>query len=72
MVYASPVMRGKAVVIEDIMPIYNIKVTVKTDKSIKKVYDGLSGEAYSFDFKDGKCEFVLPKLECHSSIVLEY
>ena len=72
MVYASPVKRGRAEVIEDIMPIYNIKVSVKTDKAIKKIYNGLSGEVYSFDSKDDKYEFVLPMLECHTSIVAEY
>lgn len=70
--YASPVKRGKAEVIEDIMPVYNIKVSFVTDESIKRIYSGLSGEVYDFEFKDGKYGFVLPKLECHTSIVAEY
>ena len=72
LVYASPIRRGKAEIIEDILPLYNIKLAVKTDKTIKNVYLGLTGEKLDFVQKDGKAEFVLPKLECHTSIVVEY
>lgn len=70
--YASPVRRGKAEIIEDIMPIYNIKITINTDKNIKHIYEGLSGKELEFTAKDGKTEFILPKLQCHCSIVAEY
>ncbi len=70
--YASPVKRGKAEVIEDIMPVYNLKIAVNTDKNIKRVYEGVSGNELEFATNKGKVEFVLPKLECHCSVVVEY
>ena len=72
MVYASPIKRGAAEVIEDIFPIYNIKVSFKTDKDIKKVYFGLTGEEIKYTKNEGKVQFTVPSLECHTSIVLEY
>ena len=72
MVYASPIKRGAAEVIEDIFPIYNIKVKFKAEKKIKKVYFGLTGDEISFTQSGNKVSFTVPCLECHTSIVLEY
>ena len=39
LLYASPVKRGNGIeVIEDIVPIYNVALAIKTDKKINKVY----------------------------------
>lgn len=70
--YASPIRRGVAEIIEDIIPVYNIGVEFKTDKKIKKVYVGLTKEKVRFTQKEGKVRFVLPELKCHESVVLEY
>ncbi len=72
MVYVSPVRRGCAEIIEDIMPIYNISVSLKTDKEIKRVYLGVSDEDLEFTFEKGVLNFTLPKLQCHESIVIDY
>lgn len=70
--YAVPVKRGEATIIEDIMPVYNIAVKMRTDKEIKRVYLPLTDEELAFDSADGEVTFTVPKLECHTSIVLEY
>lgn len=63
--YASPVRRGKDTeIIEDILPVYNVKVSVKTDKKPTSVTLVPENIALDFEFKDGKTEFVIPKLEC--------
>ena len=72
MAYAVPVKRGEATIIEDIMPLYNIVVKMRTDKEIKRVYLPLTDEELAFDSADGEVTFTVPKLECHTSIVLEY
>ena len=72
MLYASPVKRGKAEIIEDIVPIYNIPVTVKTEKSVKKVYSPITKKQYDFVAKKGKISFSVDKLDCHDIIVIEY
>lgn len=39
MLYASPVKRGNGIeVIEDIVPVYDTEITVKTDRKINRVY----------------------------------
>lgn len=72
MVYASPVRRGKAEIIEDILPLYNIKVTLKTDKAIKRVYLPLTGEELEFTVSDDEIQTVVPELNCHTTVVAEY
>lgn len=72
MVYASPVRRGAAEIIEDIMKLYNIKVALKVKEQVKKVYLGLTGEELQFKCDNGEIKFTLPELDCHTSIVVEY
>ncbi len=72
MAYASPVRRGKAEIIEDVMPIYNIKAEVKTDKTVKRVYLPLQEKELKFTVGKGRVSFVLPELTCHETIVIEY
>ncbi len=72
MVYASPVKRGRAEVIEDIMPVYDIFLSFKTDKKIKRVYLPLDDKEIDFTQNNGIVEFRVPKLLCHNTILLEY
>jgi len=72
MVYASPVKRGAAEVIEDIVKLYRLPVTVQVAEPIRKVSLGLTGESLPFAVQDGVVRFSLPELDCHTSIVLEY
>ena len=72
MVYAIPVKRGAAEVIEDIMPLYNVKVALKVKENIKRVWCGVTGEEIPFEKSGGKINFTIPELICHTSIVAEY
>ncbi len=72
MVYASPSKRGEAYIIEDILPVYNIELTLDVPEKIRKAYLGLTGEALAVIEENGKQKVVVPKLECHASVVLEY
>ena len=72
MTYASPVRRGKAEVIEDILTLYNIDVTVKMKESVKRVSLGVTGEELAFAQEYGKVHFVVPQMNCHTSVVVEY
>lgn len=71
MMYVSPVKRGRAEIIEDILPVYNIKCILKTNKKIKRVYLGITNENLDFIQEHGKITFTVPKLVCHTSIVVE-
>jgi len=72
MTYASPVKRGAAEVIEDILPIYNIDIRLCVPEAIKKIKVLNTGEELLFEQRDGKCRFVLPKLLCHETVIIEY
>ena len=70
--YAASSKRGAAEIIEDILPLYEIKITAELPESIKRIYLPLSDKELDFTVSDGKIKFTLPKLLCHETIVLEY
>lgn len=72
MVYASPSKRGEAFIIEDILPVYNVELALDVPETIKKAYLGVTGEELAITKENGRQCVVVPKLECHASVVLEY
>jgi hypothetical protein len=68
LLYGSPVLRGTATVIEDLNPVYNIALTFNLPEAIKRVYSPLTGEELPINGNT----VILPKLECHDTLVLEY
>lgn len=72
LLYASPVKRGNGIeVIEDIVPIYNVELTIKTDKKINKVYLAPQKEDIDFTYENGYISVKLDKIECHQMVVFE-
>lgn len=72
MTYASPVTRGKARIIEDILPVYNIRFRLDISEKIRKAHLPLHGIELSVE-SDGRYQYVtVPNLECHETLVLEY
>ncbi len=72
MTYASPVRRGCAEIIEDIMPLYNIPVKINVPEKIKRVYSPVNEIEYTFTQTEKGIEFTVDKLHCHNSIVIEF
>ena len=72
MTYAVPVKRGVAEIIEDVMPVYNVKVTLRVKEDIKRIYDGVSGEEITSERNGDEISFVVKELHCHKAIVMEY
>lgn len=73
LLYASPVKRGDGVeVIEDIIPLYNIKVNLKTSKAIKRVYLAPEMTDIAYNQEGDQLTYSLPQLDCHQMVVLEY
>ena len=72
LLYAAPVKRGLAEVIEDILPVYNICAAVDVLQTIKRAYLPLTGEELPLRRENGKTCICVPKLECHAAVVLEY
>jgi hypothetical protein len=59
-------------IIEDVIPLFNVKASVKTQKKVKKVVSVPNQVALDFDLKDDRVEFVLPKLQGHQMIALSF
>lgn len=70
--YAASSIRGVAEIIEDIVPISDIKIEADLPERIKEIYLPLKGEKLDFSYKNGLVKFTLPKLHCHEVIVLKY
>jgi hypothetical protein len=72
LLYASPVRRGERTeVIEDILPVYDVEVSVRLSREVRRVY--LAPQMVDLDFvqKDGVVSYTVPRLECHQMVVLE-
>ena len=72
MVYAVPTRRGMAEIIEDMMPVYDIRVSLATDKAIKRVHLPLENAEVDYTYENGILTFTVPKLQCHNVAVIEY
>lgn len=71
--YASPVRRGKDIeIIEDIVPIYNTTVSVKSDKKPKSVRLQPENKALKFKYRNGRTDFTVPKIECWQMTEIKY
>jgi len=73
LLYASPVRRGKSIeVIEDIVPIYDVEVSIRTPHHVKDVYLAPQNQSISFKCENGSVSYTVPKLECHQMVVIDY
>ena len=72
--YASPVRRGSGIeVIEDIVPIYNVGISIKTGFRPTRVYlaPEMKDIPYTFDESTGTVSYVLEKLDLHAMVVID-
>ena len=71
LLYVHTTVRGKDTeVIEDVVPLYNVNVSVKCDKP-EKVILVPQNEEIDFTYADGKVSFTVPKVEIHQMISIE-
>ncbi|MGQ1787406.1 hypothetical protein [Saccharicrinis sp. GN24d3] len=70
--YGTPHQRGRAQVIEDLVPLHNVPVSVDFDEKIKKAYTISGKKALKMKKVDGKLQVVVPEFECHTAVVFEY
>ena len=72
LLYASPVKRGKNVeVIEDILPLYDIHVKIRTAEPAKKVILEPQKEEIPFVQEKDRICFTVPRLRNHQMAVIE-
>jgi hypothetical protein len=68
-----PERRGQAFdVIEDIIPLYNLKLSVRADQSIKNVTLVPQGQLLEFTHSRGKLNFTVPQIMGHQMIEISF
>lgn len=73
LLYASPVRRGEGIeVIEDIVPIYDVRASVRTASPVSRVYLAPQMTPLPFSYEDGTVTYTVPVLECHQMVVIDY
>ncbi len=72
LLYASPVKRGNDIeVIEDIVPLFDIAVSVLLPTAPKRVYLAPERLELAFDWDGSRASYTVPRLECHQMVVLD-
>lgn len=72
LLYASPVKKGETEVIEDILPVYDVSVTLRTEREIRKVTLVPQMEELPFRREGTTVRYRVPRLECHQMVELDY
>jgi hypothetical protein len=58
--------------IEDVIPLYDVPVSVRVNRPVAGVTTAPEGQPVPFTVKGGRVDFVLPKLDGHQMVVVEY
>jgi len=73
MLHYIPERRCKEIdIIEDVIPLYNLKVSIKVTKEVREVECVPEHKPLEFKVKDGRVEFILPELNGHQMISLNF
>ncbi len=72
LLYAVPIQRGIAQIIEDIVPLRDIKLEINVPKTIKKCYTVPNNKPLEFHQKNNKVKVTVPEMKGHIGIVFEY
>lgn len=73
LLYAAPVTRGTNIqIIEDLTPILNTAVSVRTDVPVKSVYLAPSGDSLPFEQAGDVVSYTVPAFTCHAMVVLQF
>ncbi len=71
--FASPIKRGENIeVIEDMLPIYDVNVSVTLPCEVKEVYLAPQMERVDYIKEGATVKYKIQKLECHQMVVMDY
>ena len=72
LLFAHTTVRGKNTeVIEDTVPLYDVKCSVKCDAKPSKITLVPSGEEINFEYVNGRVEFTVPKVDIHQMVEIK-
>ena len=74
--YATPIKRGSGAnsveVIEDLVPVFDTKFSVKIDKPVKSVTLVPQNESIDFTYENGTLNFTVKQFTCKQVVVINY
>jgi hypothetical protein len=59
-------------VIEDVIPLYDVKLSVRVPKPVKRIASAPQGEALPFTIAGDRVEFVVPSIRGHQMIEMSF
>ena len=69
LLFAHTTVRGERTeVIEDTVPLYNVKCSVKCNSKPSAITLVPAGEKLDFSFADGRAQFTVPKVDIHQMV----
>ena len=72
LLFAHTTVRGRNTeVIEDTVPLYDVKCSVKCDAKPSKITLVPSGEEINFEYVNGRAEFTVPKVDIHQMVEIK-
>ena len=72
LLFAHTTVRGRNTeVIEDTVPLYNVKCSVKSEAKPSKITLVPSGEEINFEYVNGRAEFTVPKVDIHQMVEIK-
>jgi Hypothetical glycosyl hydrolase 6 len=72
LLYASPIKRGRVHVIEDIVPLYDISLSLRIPEKVKRIFTIPDETNMKILEKEGRYYVIIPKMDMHTGIVFEY
>ena len=72
LLFSYTTLRGKKTeVIEDVVPLYNVEVSLRLAKEPSNVYLAPQNEPLAYEYKDGVLSYTVPKVEIHQMVVID-
>jgi hypothetical protein len=72
LLYGPPLQRGRCLVIEDLVPLYDVPVELAVPQQIERAYLAPGGEALAMEHTGDRVRIVVPRLQCHQAVVFAY
>lgn len=72
LLYGPPIKRGRCLVIEDLVPLYEVPLEMRVPQAIHGAYLVPGGDALALERTGGALSVVVPKVQCHQAVVFEY
>ena len=72
LLYAPPLQRGRCLVIEDLVPLYDVPLTVRLPQPIRRAYLAPGGQEVAVRQTEGALHVVVPVVRCHQALVFDY